>query len=132
MAHYAKLDENNIVIEVNVVDNEQEDSLGGEEATVTWLKEGWGGIDWKKSSYNTLANQHPNGTPFRKNHAGINFTYDPNRDAFIPPQPWPSWLLDEEKCLWKAPVSYPVTLPGEVYRWDEETIQWIRVDETQA
>ena len=126
MAHYAKLDENNIVIDVNVVDNSQEDLLGGEEATVTWLKEGWGGTDWKKTSYNTVGNEHPTSTPFRKNYAGIGFTYDSTRDAFIAPQSYPSWLLDENTCQWESPIPFPEVPEGsaDIYNWNEETQAW--------
>ena len=126
MAHYAKLDETNTVIEVNVVDNSQEDLLGGEIATVDWLKQGWGGIDWKKTSYNTIANQHPINNPFRKNYAGLGYIYDATSDAFIPPQPFPSWNLVEETCQWEAPVPYP-TIPEDSfdsYMWNETTQAW--------
>jgi len=122
MAHYVKLDENNTVLEINAVDNTQEDLLGGETATVEWLKEGWGGFDWKKTSYNTKGNQHPNNNPFRKNYAGIGFTYDPTRDAFVPPQPYLSWNLVEETCLWEAPIPHPEDEKD--YYWNEETQAW--------
>jgi hypothetical protein len=122
MAHYAKLDENSIVIEVNVIDNDQEEL--GEAGIVEWLLAGWGGVDWKKTSYNTNANTHSlGGTPFRKNYAGIGFTFDSDRDAFIPPQPFPSWLLNEDTCQWEAPVPYPDD--GDNYAWDEESESWV-------
>ena len=126
MAHYAKLDETNTIIEVNVVDNSQEDFLGGETATVEWLKQGWGGIDWKKTSYNTIGNQHPTNNPFRKNYAGIGYTYDATRDAFIPLQPFPSWNLVEETCQWEAPIPYPIVPEGsfDYYTWNETTQAW--------
>jgi hypothetical protein len=122
MAHYAKLDENNIVLEVNVVDNEVEDEKG-EAGVISWLLEGWGGVDWKKTSYNTTANVHSlDGTPLRKNHAGIGYTYDEDRDAFIPPKNYPSWTLNEITCLWEAPVTYPDD--GKIYDWNEEITNW--------
>jgi len=122
MAHYAKLDENNIVLEVNVVDNEVEDEKG-EAGVISWLLEGWGGVDWKKTSYNTTANVHSlDGTPFRKNYAGIGYTYDEDRDAFIPPKNYPSWTLNEITCLWEAPVTYPDD--GKIYDWNEEITNW--------
>ncbi|MBF9235580.1 hypothetical protein [Microvirga alba] len=86
--------------------------------------------EWIQTSYNTHAGIHygPNGQPdggiaLRKNFAGIGFTYDRQRDAFIPPQPFPSWLLDEESCTWQPPVEYPQD--GGIYRWDEATRTWV-------
>jgi len=125
MAYFAQIDENNIVTQVIVVtDSDTSDENGSEVESIgaTFCSNLLGG-NWKQTSYNGN---------LRKNYAGIGYTYDNTRDAFIPPQPYPSWKLVEETCQWEAPVSYPVTLPGEVYTWDEETIQWIRVDETQA
>jgi len=122
MAHYAKLDENNIVLEVNVVDNEIEVQLG-EEGVIQWLKEGWGGVDWKKTSFNTSGNQHPNNTPFRKNFAGIGFTYDAIKDAFIEPKPFGSWTLNNDTCLWEAPVPYPND--NKLYFWKESIGDWV-------
>jgi hypothetical protein len=128
MAHYAKLDENNIVIEVNVVDNDQEEV--GEAGIIEWLLTGWGGVDWKKTSYNTNANTHSlGGTPFRKNYAGIGFTFDSERDAFIPPQPFLSWLLDEDTCLWEPPMPYPDPGDGKGYQWNESTLSWDEIEE---
>ena len=124
MAHFAQI-ENNLVTQVIVVDNNDildDQGNESEEVGIQFCTDLLGG-EWKQTSYNNN---------FRKNYAGIGYTYDNTRDAFIPPQPYPSWKLVEETCQWEAPVSYPVTLPGEVYTWDEETIQWIRVDETQA
>jgi hypothetical protein len=117
MAHYAKLDENNIVLEVNVIDNEVEDEKG-EAGVISWLLEGWGGVAWVKTSYNSN---------IRKNYAGIDFTYDETRDAFIAPQPYPSWVLDEETCRWESTVPYPVIIDGEGYNWNEATLSWIEV-----
>ena len=83
--------------------------------------------EWLQTSYNTHGGQHPEGRPLRKNFAGIGYTYDRTRDAFIPPKPFASWTLNEDTCLWDAPVSYPAD--GKVYRWDEATTSW--VEETE-
>ena len=127
MAHFAELDTDNIVIQVIVINNEDIlDSNGNEseDIGISFCQDLFGSdSNWKQTSYNNT---------FRKNYAGIGYTYDETRDAFIAPKPYPSFVLNEDTCQWEAPVSYPVTLPGEVYTWDEETIQWIRVDETQA
>lgn len=80
--------------------------------------------EWIQTSYNTRGGQHPEGRPLRKNYAGIGFTYDRERDAFIPPQPYPSWLLDEETCLWNAPTPMPT---DGIYTWDEPTLSWVEV-----
>lgn len=82
--------------------------------------------EWIQTSYNTLGGVHLNGgTPLRKNYAGIGYTYDKVRDAFIPPKPFPSWMLNEDSCLWEAPIAMPQD--GKVYRWDEQTTAWIEV-----
>ena len=82
--------------------------------------------EWVQTSYNTRGGVHLNGgTPLRKNFAGIGFTYDSKKDAFIPPQPYPSWVLNSESCLWDSPVPYPTD--GKTYRWDESTTNWIEV-----
>ena len=110
MSHFAKVLDGKVV---NVIVAEQEffdtfvDSSPG-----TWLQ----------TSYNTSGGKHPEGRPLRKNYAGIGYTYDPVRDAFIPPQPYASWTLDEETCLWQSPVAMPTD--GKAYVWDEETLQW--------
>lgn len=118
MAHYAFLDTNNIVTEVIVGKDE------GEESTDWEVHYGaYRGQTCKRTSYNTIGGVHSNGgTPLRKNYAGIGYTYDEARDAFIPPQPYASWLLNDDSCLWKAPVPYPDD--GERYQWDEELGQW--------
>jgi len=78
----------------------------------------------KRTSYNTVGGVHQNGgTPFRKNYAGVGYTYDPVRDAFYAPQPFESWTLNEDTCLWEAPVAYPED--ENLYLWDEETLNWI-------
>jgi hypothetical protein len=114
MAHFAKLDENNIVIEVNVVNNESLDSTNEEASGIAFLTEWSGGYsNWKQTSYNGN---------FRKNYAGIGYTYDSVRDAFIPPKPFNSWILNEDTCLWEAPTPYPTD--GKFYNWVELTLSW--------
>jgi len=117
MAHYAFLDQNNIVTEVIVGKNEGEDGIDWEAHYGAFR-----GQTCKQTSYNTYANQHPNGTPFRKNYAGVGYNYDPTRDAFIPPKPYTSWVLNEDTCLWESPVPYPDD--GKMYRWDETNQLW--------
>jgi len=79
--------------------------------------------EWIQTSYNTLGGQHPEGRPLRKNFAGIGFTYDKQKDAFIPPKLFASWSLNEETCLWDPPTPYPTD--GKVYDWDENTLSWV-------
>ena len=127
MAHFAKLGIGNIVERITVVSN---DVATSEQAGVEFLQNLYNNRDvWKQTSYNTKGNVHLNGgTPFRKNYAGIGFTYDPQRDAFIPPKPrFNSWTLNEESCLWEAPVAYPDD--GQPYSWNEETKQWDLINE---
>jgi len=82
--------------------------------------------EWIQTSYNTHGGIHKNGgTPLRKNYAGIGFTYDRTKDAFIPPQPFASWVLDDSTCLWNAPVAMPTD--GKIYNWDEATTAWVEV-----
>ena len=78
--------------------------------------------EWIQTSYRTQGGQHPEGRPLRKNYAGIGYTYDAVRDAFIPPQPYASWLLNDDTCLWEAPVAMPTD--GKPYEWDEATTSW--------
>jgi hypothetical protein len=80
---------------------------------------------WVQTSYNTHAGQHPEGRPLRKNYAGIGFVYDEVRDAFYAQQPYPSWILDEETCIWEAPVAYPSD--GNRYNWDESSLSWVLI-----
>jgi hypothetical protein len=119
MAHFAEIDENNIVTRVLVVDDANEND--GQ----TFLAETLGlGGTWIKTSYNTIAGAHSNGgTPLRKNYAGIGYTYDSVRDAFYAPKPFASWILDEETCLWNAPTPKPVE-EGKSFRWNEDTTSW--------
>lgn len=120
MAHYAFLDTNNIVTEVIVGKDEGEDNTDWEQHYGAFR-----GQVCKRTSYNTNGGEHSDGgMPFRKNYAGIGFTYDESRDAFISPQPYASWLLDEATCLWAAPVPYPDD--GERYTWDEEAGEWLQ------
>ena len=122
MAHYAFLDLNNIVTEVIVGKNEGEDGIDWEQ----WYGE-FRGQTCKRTSYNTIAGVHNNGgTPFRKNYAGIGYTYDAVRDAFIPPKPFASWGLNETSCIWKAPTPM-LTEEGKFFRWDELSTSWIEV-----
>jgi len=116
MAHWAELDENNIVTRVLVGSNEDPDE------GYQWLIDNLGGT-WVKTSYNTQGGVHSlGGTPLRKNYAGIGYSYDATRDAFIPPKPFNSWLLNEDTCLWDAPTPYPTD--GKFYRWVEEDLNW--------
>jgi hypothetical protein len=110
MSHFAKI-ENGIVTQVIVAEHEFINTLRGE---------------WRQTSYRTHGGQHPEGRPLRKNYAGIGYTYDSERDAFIPPKPFDSWLLDEDTCLWSAPVPMPED--GKMYQWDEDSISWIESD----
>ena len=128
MATFAKIGLNNKVIEVlSVHNNELLDSNGVEQETIgiDFLTKLTGWSIWKQTSFNTYGNVHKlDGTPFRKNHAGIGFTYDEDRDAFIPPKPtqFPSFILNETTCLWEAPIAYPDD--GEEYNWNETNQTW--------
>lgn len=122
MAHFAEVGSDNIVTRVLVVGDDQEDR--GQEFLSTDL--GLGG-KWEKTSYNTLGGIHSNGgTPFRKNYAGVGYTFDESRDAFIPPKPFDSWLLDEETCIWNAPTPMPV-VEGKMFTWVEADLNWQEV-----
>ena len=126
MAHFAKLDKENTVIDILKVDNDLiKDSNGVEQESIgiQKLQEGNPNYDFVQTSYNTEANEHRNGgTPFRKNYAGKGFVYDYARDAFIPPKPYESWTLDSNACNWVAPKDYPTD--GKIYCWDEEKQEW--------
>ena len=119
MSHFAELNEQNIVMQVIVVANEEllENGVENEAKGVAFCQTLLGG-NWKQTSYN--------GT-FRKNFAGLGFTYDLQRDAFIPPQPYPSWSLVEETCLWDPPVPWPTD--GKNYIWNEEILNWVELTE---
>jgi len=120
MAHFAKLNDVNIVLDVNVIDNSVTEHLpfpDSEPIGVAFLTEWSGGYsNWKQTSYNGN---------FRKNYAGIGYTYDIALDAFIPPPPYPSWVLNTETCLWEPPISYPND--GKDYYWDETTQTWVEI-----
>jgi hypothetical protein len=121
MAHFAKLDSNNIVERVEVVSN---DIATTEQAGIDFLNNLYGTTDiWKQTSYNTYGGKHLlGGTAFRKNYAGVGFTYDSTKDAFIPPKPYNSWSLNETTCLWEPPVAHPNN--GNSYEWNEDNQTW--------
>jgi len=121
MAHFVKLGIGNKVVQGVVVHN---DIATSEQAGVDFLNNLYGTNDvWKQTSYNTLKGNHLlGGTPFRKNYAGIGFKYDQTRDAFIPPKPFKSWILNETTCDWEAPVAIPDD--GQKYIWNETTKSW--------
>lgn len=118
MAHFAELNESFIVTQVIVVNNATIEDLPFPESEPV-------GIEFCKSLYGpeTLWRQTSYNANFRKNYAGIDFVYDPVLDAFIPPKPYPSWLLNTSTCQWEAPVPYPED--GKVYVWDEESQSWV-------
>ena len=129
MAHWAEIDENNLVVRVTVGNNDDADE------GYQWLVDNLGGR-WIQSSFNTYGGVYYNAdlTPAddqskarRYNHAAIGYTYDEERDAFIPPKPFESWVLDDYTCLWEAPVAYPED--GNAYTWDEESGAWVVVPE---
>jgi hypothetical protein len=121
MAHFAEIDPNNAVLRVIVVANEELLDENGQESEAKgaeFCRNLLGGT-WVQTSYN--AN-------FRKNFAGVDYTYDSGRNAFIPPQPFPSWVLNEETCQWAAPVAHPND--GQTYYWDEATVSWVLVEQS--
>lgn len=119
MAHWAEIDENNIVLRVTVGDNNEPDE------GYQWLIDNFGGT-WIKTSYNTFGGVHKEGgTPLRKNFASIGFIYDEVRDAFIEPKSFPSWVLNEASCCWEPPTPMPTD--DKSYRWDEPTVSWIEI-----
>tara|TARA_R100000935_G_scaffold19613_1_gene37614 strand:+ start:1299 stop:1688 length:390 start_codon:yes stop_codon:yes gene_type:complete len=126
MAYFAKLNSDNIVTEVNsVADAVLKDADGVEQEAlgITFLTNFSGHNLWKQTSYNTLGGVHTlGGTPFRKNYAAIGYTYDETKDAFYLPQPYASWVLDDDTCLWEAPVAFPND--GKQYTWNEDTTSW--------
>ena len=115
MSHFAKV-ENGVVTQVIVIEQDVL-NLGH-----------WGDpASWIQTSYNTSGGVHrQGGTPLHKNYAGVGYTYDSGRDAFIPPQPYPSWTMSEETCLWSAPIPMPTD--DKRYQWDETTTSWIKID----
>lgn len=132
MAHFAQIDENNIVLQVIVIKN---DDAVTEEAGQEFIASiGLQGV-WKQTSYNTFGNKHStDGVPFRKNYAGIGFTYNEELDAFIPPKPaeFTSYVVDEETGLWVPPIAKPIGTPDGTektgWRWDESLLSWVSFD----
>jgi hypothetical protein len=127
MASFAKLNSENIVVTVESVVNEvitDSNGIEQEQLGIDFLNQLYNINDnWKQTSYNTHEGVHNNnGTPFRKNHAGIGYTYDETRDAFIPPKPYNSWILNEITCNWESPISKPDN--ENKYTWNEETQSW--------
>ena len=119
MAHYAFLDENKIVTHVIVGKEEGEDGIDWEEHYGNFV-----GQTCKRTSYNTLGGVHSNnGEPFRKTYAGIGFFYDDQRDAFVPPKPYDSWILNEDSCLWESPIPKPQDTETIYHFWNEELYQ---------
>ena len=121
MSHFAQIDLNNIVTRVLVIDQDVINTgmFGDPES-------------WIQTSYNTVGGIHTlGGTPLRKNYAGIGYSYNVLRDAFIPPKPFLSWILNETTCLWEAPVPIPVE-QGKIFGWNEETRSWIEINNTQV
>lgn len=116
MAHFAKLDDNNVVLEVHVVNNDviTVDGVESEQEGINFLTNLFGHSNWKQTSYNGN---------FRKNYAGVGDTYDSVRDAFIAPKPYPSFILNSD-CVWEAPIPMPID--NDIYRWDETTQSWIK------
>ena len=122
MAHYAFLDSNNIVVEV-IVGKDETDTSENWENHYGQIRN----LTCKRTSFNTYGGVHLNGgTPFRKNYAGIGFTYDTSKDAFIPPKPYSSWVLNESTCMWEAPVARPDN--NQMCDWDEDNQQWINCE----
>jgi hypothetical protein len=126
MASFAKIGLNNKVIEVlSVVNEVLHDSNGVEQEAIgiDFLTKLTGYPLWVQTSYNTYGGLHNNnGTPLRKNHASIGYTYDEDRDAFIPKKPFNSWILNEDTCLWESPVARPED--DNMYNWNESTLTW--------
>ena len=127
MAHFAKLDNTNNVINVIVVSNDDIliDGIENEQKGIEFCKTLQPG-NWIQTSYNTNSGVNSTGgVALRKNYAGIGYTYDSTRDAFIPPKPYPSWSLNDTTCNWEAPVQH--TKDGETWSWDESILDWVKV-----
>ena len=121
MAHYALLNSDNVVTNVITGKDETDTSHNWED----WYGN-FHGCTVKRTSYNTRGNVHSLGnTPFRKNYAGVGYTYDSSKDAFIPPKPFASFTLNETTCLWESPVPHPND--GKVYKWDEDNARWVEI-----
>lgn len=120
MAHFAKLNDDNVVLEVHLVANAALDESNEEASGIAFLTEWSGGYtNWKQTSYNAVNNG------FRKNYAGIGYTYDEERNAFIAPKPFASWTLNEETCKWESPSPLPDN--DNPYQWDELTLSWVEI-----
>ena len=120
MAHFTTLDESNIVTKVEVIVNDvilDSDGVEQEQLGIDFLTELYGAGNYVQTSYNDN---------FRKQYAGKGYTYDSTRDAFIAPQPYPSWLLNEDTCQWESPVAYPDD--DKMYTWDEATTNWTEIE----
>ena len=139
MAHFVKLNSDNIVIAISTVDNDillDENGIEQESKGVSFLQEIHGWLDWKQTSYNTSKGKYyVNGVlgedqtkAFRKNYAGIGYKYDSVRDAFIPPKPYASWTLNETTCHWEAPVTQPSIVEDYLVDWDEINQRWTATD----
>jgi len=139
MAHFVKLNSDNIVLAISTVDNDillDENGIEQESKGVSFLQEIHGWLDWKQTSYNTSKGKYyidgilgeDQTKAFRKNYAGIGFKYDSVRDAFIPPQPYASWTLNETTCHWEAPVTYPSIVEDYLVDWDEINQRWTATD----
>jgi len=141
MANYAKLGEDNLVLTINVVkdsDNMDANGVENEQIGIDFLTKSTGWPLWKKVSKGTRKGKYINSDgslgdqtkAFRKNYPGIGYTYDENRDAFIPPKPYNSWILDEDTCMWESPVPMPQTTTDgkeDYYDWQESTLSWIKL-----
>lgn len=110
MSHFARVTAQGIVEQVIVAEQDFINTLPDR-------------TSWVQTSYNTYGGQHPEGRPLRKNFAGVGYAYDSVRDAFIPPKPYASWVMNENTCLWDAPTPYPTD--GKIYNWDENNQQWV-------
>ena len=130
MAHFVEINALHEVINGVVLDDNQAlDASGNEVESIgaKYLHDMFGGT-WLRTSYNTIVGKHvKGGTPFRMNYAGIGFIYDESKDAFIPPQPFSSWILNKNTCQWEAPIEYPND--GKDYTWNEDTQAWDEVSE---
>ena len=144
MATFAKIGINNIIEQVISIHNNEllDNGIESEAKGIQFCKSLFGqATNWKQTSYNTQSGVHLlGGIPFRKNHAGIGYTYDENRNAFIPPKPYNSWVLNEDTCNWNSPIAFPVTNidnrfdqlgnpQNDLYNWNESTLSWDLVTE---
>jgi hypothetical protein len=128
MSHFAQIDENNIVVQVIVAEQDFIDTLDNPESWIQTSYNTRGGVHYSHDS-----NEPDGGIPLRKNYAGIGFTYDPELDAFIPPKPYASWLLNTDTCMWEPPTPKPELTEEQIaegqayYNWDEDSLSWVLV-----